>query len=229
MILFYSSLFYIFWLISLSILISNTYMRIISYYITSIIFLLAFFMIVYYNKSIIWYQILFRFYNIYPYYINNIIGIDGFSILFIFLCVCLLSHCLLIYWYLRYKINLYCILVLFILWLLINLFSSLDLVLFYIYFEAIAIPTFLLIGIWGSRNRKIYAAYQFFIYTLLGSVFLLIGVLSILYNKGTSSIDLFLNSYFFTNRQLILWCLCLLVFLWKYLLCLYIFDYLRHM
>jgi len=84
--------------------------------------------------------------------------------------------------------------------------------LFYIYFEGIAIPMFLLIGVWGSRSRKIYAAYQFFIYTLLGSIFILIAIICILYNKGTTSMDFFLNSYFFNNRQLIFWLLMFLGF-----------------
>lgn len=59
--------------------------------------------------------------------------------------------------------------------------------------------------IWGSRTRKIYASYQFFIYTLLGSVFVLLCFLSIYANKGTSSFDFFLQSYFFTHRQLLFW------------------------
>jgi NADH:ubiquinone oxidoreductase subunit 4 (subunit M) len=71
---------------------------------------------------------------------------------------------------------------------------------------------FLLIGIWGSRSRKIYASYQFFVYTLLGSVFVLLCFLSIYFNKGSSSFDFFLNSYFFTNRQLIIWILMFLGF-----------------
>jgi NADH-ubiquinone oxidoreductase chain 4 len=63
---------------------------------------------------------------------------------------------------------------------------------------------FLIIGIWGSRKRKIYASYQFFIYTLLGSVFVLLVIISVYFNKGSSSFDFFINQYYFSNRQLIL-------------------------
>ena len=99
--------------------------------------------------------------------------------------------------------NIYSFLLFFSLWILLNIFSSLDLIFFYIFFEGIVIPMFFLIGIWGSRRRKIYASYQFFIYTLLGSIFVLLVILSIYSNKGSSSFDFILNSYFFSNRQLI--------------------------
>lgn len=145
MFLFYLVLYFILWITIISFLISSIYTRIISYYMLALIMLFLLFIIIMYNKSIVWYQIIFRFYDFFPYYINNIIGIDGLSIFFLSLCVFLLLHCLFIYWFLRYKINLYCFILLLILWLLINLFSSLDLLLFYIYFEGIAIPMFLLI------------------------------------------------------------------------------------
>ena len=63
--------------------------------------------------------------------------------------------------------------------LLIIVFSVLDLLLFYIFFESILIPMFLIIGIWGSRRRKIRASYLLFFYTLFGSVLMLIGIMSI--------------------------------------------------
>ena len=106
--------------------------------------------------------------------------------------------------------NIYSFLLFFSLWVLLNIFSSLDLIFFYIFFEGIVIPMFFLIGIWGSRRRKIYASYQFFVYTLLGSVFVLLVILSIYFNKGSSSFDFILNSYFFSNRQLI-WIILLFI------------------
>lgn len=63
---------------------------------------------------------------------------------------------------------------------------------------------FFLIGIWGSRKRKIYASYQFFIYTLLGSIFVLLIILTIYFNKGTSSFDAILNLYYSSNREIII-------------------------
>ena len=67
--------------------------------------------------------------------------------------------------------------------LLINVFSVLDLFFFYIFFEGILIPMFIIIGIWGSRQRKIHAAYQFFFYTLLGSILMLLGIIIIYFQN----------------------------------------------
>jgi proton-translocating NADH-quinone oxidoreductase chain M len=71
---------------------------------------------------------------------------------------------------------------------------------------------FLLIGIWGSRSRKIYASYQLFIYTLLGSVFVLIAFLSVYLNKGSASIDLFIHSFYFEKREFLIWILLFIGF-----------------
>ncbi len=88
---------------------------------------------------------------------------------------------------------------------LLLIFSVLDLVLFYIFFESVLIPMFLIIGIWGSRERKIKASYFFFIYTLLGSLVMLLGILLILFETGTTNF-LTLTSYQFSyDRQLLLW------------------------
>jgi len=91
------------------------------------------------------------------------------------------------------------------LWILLNIFFVLDFLVFYIFFEAIVIPMFFLIGIWGSRARKVYAAYLLFLYTLFGSIFLLICFLSIYLNKGSSIFDFFLISKFFEKREFFFW------------------------
>src|SRR5215218_6799832 len=70
--------------------------------------------------------------------------------------------------------------------LLIAVFVVLDLLLFYICFESVLIPMFLIIGIWGARERKIHAAYQFFLYTLLGSLFMLLAILVIYFEVGST-------------------------------------------
>lgn len=64
---------------------------------------------------------------------------------------------------------------------------------------------FFFIGVWGSRSRKIYASYQFFVYTLVGSVFVLLAMLTVFLSKGSSSFDIFAHSFFFEERQFILW------------------------
>jgi proton-translocating NADH-quinone oxidoreductase chain M len=96
--------------------------------------------------------------------------------------------------------------------LFINIFSSIDLVFFYVFFEAVVVPMFLLIGVWGSRSRKVYASYLFFIYTLLSSVFILFCLVSINLYTGCSLFDFYLNSYIFADRLLLIWFLLFLGF-----------------
>jgi proton-translocating NADH-quinone oxidoreductase chain M len=88
---------------------------------------------------------------------------------------------------------------------LIVVFSTLDLLFFYIFFESILIPMFLMIGIWGSRDRKIRAAYLFFFYTLVGSVLMLAGILYIYAQTGTTDYETLLLFEFSSLEQKILW------------------------
>jgi NADH:ubiquinone oxidoreductase subunit 4 (subunit M) len=87
---------------------------------------------------------------------------------------------------------------------LLLIFSVLDLVLFYIFFESVLIPMFLIIGIWGSRERRIKASYFFFIYTLLGSLVMLLGILLILFETGTTNFLTLASHEFSSERQLLL-------------------------
>jgi proton-translocating NADH-quinone oxidoreductase chain M len=138
--------------------------------------------------------------------LEYIVGIDGISIFFLLLTTFLIPLCILISWTsIKFRIKEFILCLLFIEFFLLNFFSVLDLILFYVYFESVLIPMFLLIGIWGSRNRKIHAAYQFFLYTLLGSVLLLLGILVIYFQLGTTDIQVFLNASFSKSKQLILW------------------------
>jgi len=89
--------------------------------------------------------------------------------------------------------------------LLIFVFSVLDVLVFYVFFESILIPMFFVIGIWGSRTRKIKAAYQFFIYTLVGSVLMLLAIFLIYFEAGTTDFQLLLNVSFSEKKQMVLW------------------------
>ena len=73
--------------------------------------------------------------------------------------------------------------------LMIGTFAALDLVLFYIFFEAVLIPMFLIIGVWGGP-RRLYASYKFFLYTLAGSVLMLVALIAVLAISGTSDISI---------------------------------------
>ena len=134
------------------------------------------------------------------------IGIDGVSIFFVILTAFLIPLCILIGWNsIRYKIKQYIIMLLLTELLLINVFIVLDLFFFYIFFEAVLIPMFILVGVWGSRQRKIHAAYQFFFYTLLGSLIMLIGIIVIYFQTGTTDIQVLTQTEFTYYRQLFLW------------------------
>lgn len=189
------------WILGFIIYSNYNYLRLFTYFYFLVFFILSLFLLIIINKSILWYDIILKFYTISFLEISYIIGLDSIAISFIILSSFIILFCFLLYWNLNYKMNIYSFLLFFSLWVLLNIFSSLDLIFFYIFFEGIVIPMFFLIGIWGSRRRKIYASYQFFIYTLLGSIFVLLVILSIYSNKGSSSFDFILNSYFFSNRQ----------------------------
>jgi NADH-ubiquinone oxidoreductase chain 4 len=87
---------------------------------------------------------------------------------------------------------------------LIGVFSILDLLLFYIFFESVLIPMYLIVGVWGSRERKIRAAYFFFLYTLLGSVLMLLSILYIYYQVGTTDYEVLLTFIFSKIEQKLL-------------------------
>ena len=131
-------------------------------------------------------------------------GLDGISIFFFVLTSFLIFLCILFIWndklLKEYALNLLLIEL-----LLLLVFSVLDLFLFYIFFEAILIPMFILIGIWGSRERKIRAVYLLFFYTLFGSLLMLIGLLYIYSIAGTLNLEYLLTFNFSFNEQCWLW------------------------
>ena len=134
------------------------------------------------------------------------LGIDGISIFFIILTAFLIPICILISWNsITYKVKEFILMLLLTEFLLINVFCVLDLFFFYIFFEGVLIPMFIIIGVWGSRQRKIHAAYQFFFYTLLGSVLLLLGIIIIYFQTGTTDIQLLSQIEISNSKQLILW------------------------
>lgn len=120
--------------------------------------------------------------------INYSLGIDGITIFLILLTTLLAPVCILCSWTAikeRIKEFLFCILVMET--AMIGVFCSLDFILFYIFWEAMLIPMYLLIAVWGGP-RKDYASIKFFIYTLFGSVFLLVAIIALYLNNGTFSI-----------------------------------------
>jgi len=125
---------------------------------------------------------------IYGYDIKYYIGVDGMSLLLIALTVFLTPICLLISINpVKERVKEYVICFLLIESFVIGSFCALDLLLFYVFFEAMLIPMFLVIGVWGGKER-IYASYKFFLYTLFGSVFFLVSIIIIYVHLGTTDI-----------------------------------------
>jgi len=138
--------------------------------------------------------------------LNFVIGIDGISLFFIILTTFLIPVCLIVGWNnVQVYVKEYCIAFLVMESLMIAVFSVLDLLLFYIFFESVLIPMFIIIGVWGSRERKIRAAYQFFLYTLFGSVLMLLAVLLIFFQTGTTDLAILYTTAFSEKRELLLW------------------------
>ena len=148
--------------------------------------------------------------------LNFTLGIDGISIFFLLLTTLLIPLCILTSWN-SVSDNLKEFLIAFLIldFFLIGTFCVLDLLLFYIFFESVLIPMFLIVGVWGSRERKILAAYYFFLYTLLGSVLMLLSILYIYYQVGTTDYAVLLTFSFSSLEQKFLWFTFFLAFAGK--------------
>ncbi|MFZ5670439.1 MAG: NADH-quinone oxidoreductase subunit M [Pseudomonadota bacterium] len=132
-------------------------------------------------------------------------GVDGVSVLFVLLTAFLLPICILASWKsIEKRVLEYMVAFLVLETLVIGVFCALDLVLFYLFFEAGLVPMFLIIGIWGGKNR-VYAAFKFFLYTLLGSVLMLAAVLAMIGVSGTASIPELMTFRFEPWLQTWLW------------------------
>jgi len=116
--------------------------------------------------------------------INYSLGIDGISILFVLLSTLITILCVLISWNsIKAKVKEFYISILIMEGAMLGVFCALDFMLFYLFWEAMLIPMYLLIGVWGGSNR-IYAAVKFFLYTLAGSVLMLVGIIVLYYQSG---------------------------------------------
>ncbi len=123
------------------------------------------------------------------------VGVDGISVLFVMLTTFLMPITIAACWNVEHRVKEYMIAFLVLESLMIGVFVALDLVLFYLFFEAGLIPMFLIIGIWGGKAR-IYAAFKFFLYTFLGSVLMLVAMITMYIDAGTTDIPALLNHRF---------------------------------
>ncbi|MDP3158678.1 MAG: NADH-quinone oxidoreductase subunit M [Reyranella sp.] len=115
-------------------------------------------------------------------------GIDGISLFFVLLSTLLTPICILASWdSIKVRVKEYMIAFLVLETFMVGMFCALDLALFYIFFEGVLIPMFLIIGVWGGK-RRVYAAFKFFLYTLLGSVLMLLAIIAIYWQVGTTDL-----------------------------------------
>ena len=122
-------------------------------------------------------------------------GVDGISVTFVLLTTFLMPLVIASCWDVKHRVKDYMIAFLLLETLMLGVFCALDLILFYLFFEAGLIPMFLIIGIWGGANR-IYASFKFFLYTLLGSVLMLVAMIAMYLDAGTTDIPTLLNHTF---------------------------------
>jgi NADH-quinone oxidoreductase subunit M len=137
--------------------------------------------------------------------INYSMGVDGISLPFVILTTALLPICIVASWSaIQRRVREYMIAFLVLETLMIGTFCALDLVLFYLFFEGGLIPMFLIIGVWGGP-RRVYASFKFFLYTLLGSVLMLLAIMAMYWDAGTTDIPTLLHHAFPRSLQTWAW------------------------
>jgi NADH-quinone oxidoreductase subunit M len=137
--------------------------------------------------------------------INYHMGIDGISLFFVLLSTLLTVLCVLASWTnVQAQVREYMIAFLVLETMMVGIFCALDFLLFYVFFEGVLVPMFLIIGIWGGP-RRIYAAFKFFLYTLLGSLLSLLAIIAVYYQTGSTDITVALNHNFPPDLQKWLW------------------------
>jgi len=131
------------------------------------------------------------------------LGVDGISVLFVLLSTLLTPLCILASWEsVRSRVREFMVAFLVLESMMVGMFAALDFIVFYVFFEAVLIPMFLIIGVWGGA-RRVYAAFKFFLYTLAGSVLMLLAILAIWFHAGTTDIPTLMATEF--PRQMQFW------------------------
>lgn len=192
---------------------NSNLLKIIALNFSSLPFIGFLFIWAFFKKSIAQFQFSTKIYWMTTFNLNLTLGVDGISLFFLLLTTMLIPICILLSWSsVKKDLKEYLIAFLLLEFFLIGVFCILDLLLFYIFFESVLIPMFLIVGVWGSRERKILASYYFFLYTLLGSVVMLLSILYIYYQIGTTDYETLLTFSFSEVEQKFLWLTFFLAF-----------------
>ena len=185
---------------------NNLYLKICGLFFSGLTFLTSLTLWLFFDKSCGTFQFVTKINWLTFLNLNITLGIDGISLFFVILTTLLIFLCILLSWNsVTIYVREYLISFLIMESMLLVVFLILDLLLFYIFFESVLIPMFLIIGIWGSRERKIRAGFFFFIYTLLGSVLMLLSILYLYYQIGSTDYETLLSAHITDHEQKILW------------------------
>ena len=185
---------------------NKLYLKIIALSFSCLTFLFSIILWVFFNKSVSFFQYSCSIEWLSIFNLSISLGIDGLSLFLVLLTTLLIPLCLLVSWNsIGHSLKTYLISFLIMEFFLLAVFCILDVLLFYIFFESVLIPMYLIIGVWGSRERKVRASYFFFIYTLLGSVFMLLSILYIYYQVGSTDYEVLLSFSFSSLEQKIMW------------------------
>ena len=169
---------------------------------------------IYYFEGLIFYNNLFLGNFLFENFLFSFnINLDGFSLLLIFLTIILYLVSVISIWNVNISYHFLHTLLLLVILLVILSFSIFDLLFFYVFFEFLLIPMFIIIGVWGSRERKLTAAFRFFFFTLIGSIFFLIVIIYMYMEFGTTNLyRLFILNMFSIELQYLFWFFLFLAF-----------------
>ena len=172
-----------------------------------IVFLLSILLWIYFDPNTAAFQFVERgrWITIGGFAINYHMGIDGISLFFVLLSTLLTSLCIIFSWSTVHQlVREYVIAFLVLETAMVGVFCSLDFVQFYVFFEGVLVPMFLIIGVWGGP-RRVYSAFKFFLYTLLGSLLSLLAIIAVYYQTGNTDIEFALTHNFPPDLQKWLW------------------------
>ena len=179
--------------------------KIFALWISSITFLLSLLLIIFFDRGESSFQFVETRAWIQDLSINYKVGVDGISVWFVLLTTFLVPICILASWEtIQDRVKEYMIVFLILETLLVGMFSALDLITFYVLFEGVLIPMFIIIGVWGGSER-VYASFKFFLFTLTGSVLLLVAILVIYSQTGTTDIVEITQTPISENLQYWIW------------------------
>ncbi len=157
-----------------------------------------------FDPAVAGFQLMERFAWIPSFHIEYIKGVDGISVWFVLLATFLTPICILSGSVVTKRVKEFMIAFLVLETMMVGMFTALDMVLFYLFFEGVLIPMFLIVGVWGGAGR-IYAAYKFFLYTFLGSVLMLVAIFAMVIHAGTTDMTAMMGGVFPDKMAMWLW------------------------